>query len=139
MKIRIYYDGVKYRIRKSTDLKRFINKVIREEGRIPGDLNFIITTDRVIAEINTEFLRRNYYTDVITFDYCEDNVLNGEIYISLETVRKNSKLYGVRTDEELLRTIIHGILHLCKYNDDSSDKRELMKKRENFWLKEYFT
>lgn len=138
MKIRIFYDELKFRIRNITDLKKFVEKVIREEKRVPGDLNFIITTDNELAKINNEFLNREYFTDVITFDYSVRNIVNGEVYISLDMVRRNSKKYEVSVREELCRIIIHGILHLCGYNDETREETDLMRGRENFWLKECF-
>lgn len=104
---------------------------------IPGDLNFIFTNNKSIKEINLEFLKHNRYTDVIAFDYSDDKIINGEIYISVETVRGNATNYKVSLEDEMLRVMIHGTLHLCGYKDKLSGQRSRMRDMENKWLKEY--
>jgi len=132
-----YYDNVKFRLRESTKIKSLLQKVIREEIRIPGDLNFIFTDDDRLLDINRNFLKHDYYTDVITFDYCEGNIITGEIYISIDRVRGNANNYKVSLKSEVLRVIIHGVLHLCGYDDNSEEGRNDMRKHEEFWLEEY--
>jgi probable rRNA maturation factor len=138
LKIRIYYDQTNYRFPGWRKAVQLIDKVIRNEGFISGDLNFIISTDSIVKEINEEFLNHNYYTDVISFEYNSGNVVNGEIYISKDTVKENSYNYKVSLNEEILRVMIHGILHLCGYKDGNNRQRLLMRKKENVWLKEFF-
>ncbi len=101
---------------------------------IPGDLIFIVTDDREIRKINKEFLKHNYNTDVIAFNYNEGNILNGEIYISIETVKKNSVNYKVSCTEEFIRVMIHGTLHLCGYDDKSSVERKIMIQKGEDWI-----
>lgn len=137
MSIKIFYEKVKYRIRNSRELKKYIEKVIREEKKVPGDLNFVLTGDDEIRRINLEFMGKNYATDVIAFNYNKGKTLNGEIYVSLETVFMNSKKYGVSVRKEVLRVIIHGILHLCGYNDKELMERRDMKDKEDRYLNEY--
>ena len=84
-----------------------------------------------ILEVNNEYLGHDYYTDVITFDYDEDDVINGDIVISLDTVRTNAEQFGKTYDDELHRVIIHGILHLCGINDKGPGEREIMEENEN--------
>jgi len=134
--INILYDGIKYRIKGSRRVKYLIKKVIRCEKRIPGDLNFVITNDKAIRNINIKFLSRNYYTDVITFDYSKKKIVNGEVYISIDTVRKNALKYKVSLYSELLRVIIHGTLHLCGYDDKTDDERNIIRDKEEKWMKE---
>ncbi len=134
MKIKIYYDHVKFRLKGSKKVLNIIEKVIRTEKKYPGDLIFIITGDREIRKINTEFLNHNYNTDVIAFDYNEEDVLNGEIYISIETVKRNSINYKVSCREELIRVMIHGTLHLCGYDDKTSEEREIMMAKGEKWI-----
>ena len=137
MSFNFYYDNVKFRLRESTKIKSLLQKVIREEKRIPGDLNFIFTNDDRLLDININFLKHDYYTDVITFDYCEGNIITGEIYISIDRVRGNANNYKVSLKSEVLRVIIHGVLHLCGYDDNSEEGRNDMRKHEEFWLEEY--
>lgn len=137
MKIRINYDKVKFRIRDSGKIKTFLIKVIRKENKIPGDLVFIFTGDRDILRINWEFLGHNYYTDVITFNYSKKEVINGEIYIGIETVKRNAGLFKVPQTEEVLRVMIHGLLHLLGYNDGTEEERKIMTVTQEDLIKVY--
>ena len=134
MKIRIFYDQVKFRLKDSKQILDIIEKVIRTEKMYPDDLIFIITVDKEIRRINKEFLNHDYYTDVIAFDYNEGNILRGEVYISLETVKRNSIRYKVSLREELIRVMIHGTLHLCGYNDENDCEREIMFQKGESWI-----
>ncbi len=135
MSIRIFYDNIKYRLNNSRKTIGIIEKVIIKESRIPGDLYFIITNDETLLKINKEFLKRDTLTDVIAFDYSESVIVNGEIYISQETVRRNAINYKVSLGEELNRVMIHGTLHLCGYGDNTKKEKEVMRMKENEWLK----
>ena len=134
MKINIFYDEIEYRLKGIRNIKDLIEKVIMEEKFIPGDLNFVITNDERLKEINIEFLKHNYFTDVIAFNYSENNRINGEIYVSLETVKRNAVVYKVSLRMELLRVMIHGTLHLCGYNDKTENERNVMKLIEDRWI-----
>ena len=96
-----------------------------------GEVGYMFVNDEKILEINNEYLGHDYYTDVITFDYDEGDVVNGDIVISLDTVRTNAEMFGKAYEDELYRVIIHGILHLCGLNDKGSGEREIMEKAEN--------
>jgi rRNA maturation RNase YbeY len=111
-----------------------IEKVIRSEKKRAGDLSFIITTDKVILGINREFLGHDYFTDVIAFGCIKGNLAEGEVYISVDTVRRNADNYKVSFKEEMLRVMIHGTLHICGYNDTTEDERRNMTIMENTWI-----
>ena len=109
----------------------WIRAVAATYGRRVGDVNYIFCNDERILEVNREYLQHDYYTDIITFDYTEDDVISGDLFISLDTVRTNSEQFATEYDEELHRTIIHGILHLCGINDKGPGEREMMEEAEN--------
>jgi probable rRNA maturation factor len=116
---------------------KVIKKVIEKESKIPGDLNFIVTNDETLREFNIRFLGHNHNTDVITFNYNEGNVINGEIYISIDTVRGNSLNYNISLKCEVIRVFIHGVLHLLGYDDKSEEQKEKMRNMEDFWISEF--
>ena len=105
-------DGVKMPKIKKRDTSAWIRKVAASHGRKVGEIGYMFVDDEKILEVNNEYLGHDYYTDVITFDYDEDDVINGDIVISLDTVRTNAEQFGKTYDDELHRVIIHGILHL---------------------------
>ena len=95
------------------DTSAWIKQVAASYGRKVGEVGYLFVDDEKILEVNNEYLGHDYYTDIITFDYDEDDVINGDLVISLDTVKSNAELFGKPYEEELFRVIIHGILHLC--------------------------
>ena len=124
-------DGVKMPKIKRKDPTAWIKAVAQSYGKKVGEVGYMFVNDEKILEINNEYLGHDYYTDVITFDYDEDDVVNGDIVISLDTVRTNAELFDKAYEDELYRVIIHGILHLCGLNDKGPGEREIMEKAEN--------
>ena len=137
MSIRIFYDETDYRLKGWRRTARLIKNVIGTEKKKEGELNFIITNDKFLRSINVQFLSHDYNTDVITFNYNKDDIVNGEIYISLDTVRENSINYNVSFESEITRVIIHGVLHLLDYDDKSEAGRKEMREMEDLWLKRF--
>lgn len=109
----------------------WIRTVAATYGMKVGDVNYIFCNDERILEVNREYLQHDYYTDIITFDYTEGNLISGDLFISLDTVKTNSEQFATEYEEELHRTIIHGILHLCGINDKGPGEREIMEAAEN--------
>lgn len=124
-------DGVRMPDIKKRATTAWIKAVVASYGRKVGEIGYMFVDDEKILEVNREYLGHDYYTDIITFDYDEDDVLNGDLVISLDTVRTNAEKFGKDYDEELHRVIIHGILHLCGINDKGPGEREIMEAAEN--------
>lgn len=116
---------------KKRDTNAWIKAVAAQYGRKVGEIGYMFVNDEKILEVNKEYLGHDYYTDIITFDYDEGDVINGDLVISLDTVRSNALLFGKTYNEELHRVIIHGILHLCGINDKGPGEREIMEAAEN--------
>lgn len=113
------------------DTSAWIKQVAASYGRKIGEVGYMFVDDERILEVNNEYLGHDYYTDIITFDYDEDDIINGDLVISLDTVKSNAELFGKTYEEELFRVIIHGILHLCGINDKGPGEREIMEAAEN--------
>ena len=111
---------------------QWIKAVAQTYGKRVGDIAYIFCSDERILEVNRQYLQHDYYTDIITFDYCEGNRLSGDLFISLDTVRTNAEQFaGGDYGRELHRVIIHGILHLCGLGDKGPGERELMEQAED--------
>jgi probable rRNA maturation factor len=139
LSIRIFYDETDFRFRGWRKTVKVIEKVIGKEQKISGDLSFIITNDASLRKINLQFLKHDYNTDVITFDNSEGIVINGEVYISIETVQANALNYNVSLRNEVLRVIIHGVLHLVGYDDKSVEEKVKIRQEEDRWLEVFYT
>ena len=124
-------EGVKMPAIKKRDINRWIKEVAATYGRRVGDIGYLFVSDEKILEVNNTYLGHDYYTDIITFDYDEEDIISGDLVISLDTVRTNAELVGKNYDDELHRVIIHGILHLCGINDKGLGERELMEAAED--------
>lgn len=116
---------------KKRETTAWIKAVAQSHGKRTGDISYIFCSDEKILEVNRQYLQHDYYTDIITFDYTEGDVISGDLFISLDTVKSNSEQFHTAYEEELYRTIIHGILHLCGINDKGPGEREIMEENEN--------
>ena len=124
-------ENVRFPNIKRRETTAWIRRVAATYGKKVGEVGYLFCDDEHILAVNREYLQHDYYTDIITFDYCEGDVLNGDLVISLDTVRTNAELFHKDYDEELLRVIIHGILLLCGQNDKGPGEREQMEAAEN--------
>ena len=124
-------DGVKMPSIKKRENTAWVKAVAASYGKRVGEIAYIFVDDEKILEVNRQYLGHDYYTDIITFDYCEGDVISGDLFISLDTVRTNAEQVGATYEEELHRVIIHGILHLCGINDKGPGEREIMEAAEN--------
>jgi len=114
---------------------RWLKIMAESESRKLGNINIIFCSDPYILDINKKYLKHNYYTDIITFDYCEGQVLSGDLFISVDTVRANAVFYKTDFSEELNRVIIHGVLHLAGYDDQTDEQKAQMRSKEDYYLK----
>lgn len=124
-------EGVKMPAIKRREVSAWVKAVAADYGKKVGEIAYIFCDDEKILEVNREYLKHDYYTDIITFDYCEGDTISGDLFISLDTVKSNSELVGATYEQELYRVIIHGILHLCGINDKGPGEREIMEACEN--------
>lgn len=136
MPITFQVEKIKFNLKKKITIKLWIAKVLQLEKKQVGQINFLFTNDEEILKKNIQFLKHNTYTDIITFNYCKDKIINGDIIISIDRVKENAEKFKSDFEEELKRVLIHGVLHLCGYNDKKTADKELMRKKENWALKQ---
>lgn len=131
MPVKFYNAESNYEYRKKKKCRDWINRIIEDNGYKVGDLSIIFSSEAYLLQLNQQYLKHNYHTDVITFDYSDSKVISGDIFIGLKKVEENSKIYGVSTFSEINRVIIHGVLHLLGFDDDDDERRKKMKKMED--------
>lgn len=115
-------------------IDNWITSVVNKNNKNVGDITYIFCSDVYLLDINKQYLNHDYYTDIITFNYCERDIISGDIFISIDTVRSNSETYKVSFLNELYRVIIHGVLHLIGYNDKTDNEQDEMTRQENLSL-----
>ncbi len=121
-------------------LQTWLSKVIIDEGKIPGEINYIFCTDNYLHKINLDFLQHDTFTDIITFPTSEDNeIISSDLFISLDRIKDNSKALEIDFHSEFLRVVVHGLLHLIGYNDKTKEQILLMRKMENNYINQYET
>ena len=116
-------------------VKKWINETINNEQKRVGDISIVFCSDDYLLKVNNEFLKHDFYTDIITFDYCEDDLISGDLMISIDRVKENAETSKGLFIDELHRVIIHGVLHLLGYHDKSKEDIRVMREREDFYLK----
>lgn len=131
MAVFYHAENISFPAIKRREITRWIKKVADHHQKRVGEINYIFCDDAEILRINREFLDHDYYTDIITFDYTEGKTISGDLYISLDTVKSNAEKFSTNPNEELLRVIIHGILHLCGFADKTVEEEISMRDQEN--------
>jgi probable rRNA maturation factor len=136
--VNFFFRGVRPTLNHRSKLKVYIKQIFRKEKKKLAGLSYIFCTDEFLLGINQQFLKHNYYTDIITFNLGgapED--ISGEIYISVDRVKENAKIFKLSFQEELHRVIFHGVLHLCGYKDKSREESNTMRQKENYYIEAY--
>ncbi|NBV67789.1 MAG: rRNA maturation RNase YbeY [Flavobacteriia bacterium] len=119
-------------------LVKTIPSLLAEENKEEGEISLVFCTDEELLQVNKDHLNHDFYTDIITFDYCEGNTISGDLFISTERVAANATEFGVEFEEELARVVFHGLLHLSGYNDKSEEDKAIMRSKENHYLNKLF-
>ena len=132
--VRYFTEDIKFEYKNRLFNNRWLKMVAGSEMKSIGDVNVIFCSDNYILDINMRYLQHDYFTDIITFDYCEGNTLSGDLFISIDSVRENASFYGSDFDEELHRVIVHGLLHLAGYDDHTDEDIKVMRSKENYYL-----
>ena len=134
MAVRYFNDEVSFQPERKRKISQWLKQVAEREGKKTGHLNFIFVSEEIILDINKKYLNHHFYTDIITFDQSEGDTVSGEMYISVDTVRTNAETYHVDFRNELLRVMLHGLLHLCGYKDQTASEQREMRAKENQYL-----
>ena len=133
-KVCFFFEHKKFSLENRSKLKKFIESLFRKENKKLTSLNYIFCTDTRLLEINRQFLKHNFYTDIISFELSDTGNSQGEIYISIDRVKENAKSLGISFKSELLRVIFHGALHLCGFKDKSKAEKEKIRGKEDLYL-----
>ena len=137
--ISFYNDSVRAKTPSKRLLKAWIKEFVSNHGKKVGELAFVFCSDDKILEVNQGFLQHDYYTDIITFDYCEGEIISGDIFISVERVLENASLHQVNYTTELLRVLSHGVLHLIGFQDKEEKNKVEMTRNEDLCMSLFFT
>ena len=132
--IRYYTEDISFDFKQKLLNNRWLKFVAESEIRRIGNVNIIFCSDDYILDVNLKYLSHDYYTDIITFDYCEGKYLSGDLFISIDSVRENAVFYGTEFQDELNRVIVHGLLHLVGYDDHTGEEQKVMRSKEDYYL-----
>lgn len=132
--IRYFNENISFDLKGKAVNNRWLKLVAGSEMRKLGAINIIFCSDPYILDINLKYLSHDYFTDIITFDYCQGDKLSGDLFISIDSVRENAEFYGVEFRDELDRVMVHGLLHLIGYDDHSEEDIAVMRSKENYYL-----
>lgn len=132
--VRYFCEDIKFEFKNKQLNNRWLKMVAGSEVKTLGDVSIIFCSDNYILDVNMRYLQHDYFTDIITFDYCEGKTLSGDLFISIDTVRENAAEYGATFEEELNRVIVHGLLHLIGYNDRTPEEAREIHSKEDYYL-----
>lgn len=134
MPIHFFHEDIKPQKFPRRKFKSWINSVIESEQKQLGEINYIFCSDEYLLQVNREYLDHDYYTDIITFDYVENGVISGDIFVSLDRISENANVFHVSFDEEFRRILVHGVLHLLGYPDKEPAQKAVMTEKEDYYL-----
>ena len=129
-----FQEDIRFELKGKALNNRWLKMVAESEVKKLGPLSIIFCSDNYILDINIKYLQHDYFTDIITFDYCEGDVVSGDLFISIDSVRENALHYGVRFEDELDRVMVHGLLHLIGYDDHTAEETALMRQKEDYYI-----
>lgn len=129
-----YFQDVDFKFSYRRLNNAWLKLVAESEVKKLGAINIIFCSDAYILDVNMKYLQHDYFTDIITFDYCEKNILSGDLFISVDSVRENAFFYNTEFEDELNRVIVHGLLHLIGYDDHTEEDQKIMREKENYYL-----
>ena len=132
--ISYFFEDTDFQFKNRTINNRWLRLVAESEIRRIGQISIIFCSDNYILDVNQQYLQHDYFTDIITFDYCEGDRLSGDLFISVDTVRENALEYGTEFVDELNRVIVHGVLHLIGYDDHCDEDIAVMRSKEDYYL-----
>jgi len=132
--ISYFSEDIDFTLKRKTKNNQWLRLVAESEIRRIGQISIIFCSDNYILDVNQKYLGHDYFTDIITFDYCEGDRLSGDLFVSIDSVRENALEYGSSFEEELSRVMVHGVLHLIGYDDHTDEDIAVMRKKENYYL-----
>ena len=132
--VRYFNEDISFEFKQKRLISSWLGMVAASEIKKLADINIIFCSDNYILDVNMKYLQHDYFTDIITFDYCEGDRLSGDLFISIDSVRENASFYGTEFKDELNRVIVHGILHLVGYDDHTEEEIKTMRSKEDYYL-----
>lgn len=129
-----YNEDCNFQLNQKKIIEDLVIFIVTSYGKEVGEISYIFTSDAYLLQVNIEYLNHNFYTDVITFDYCVDTIVSGDIFVSIERIRENSLQFNQNFNTEFLRVIVHGVLHLLGFNDSTDEEKIIMRRLENKFI-----
>ncbi len=136
--IHFHIEDIDFKPNQVQKTKNWIKNIIREEGYVLNEINYIFCTDEYLHQINVEYLDHDTFTDIITFDNSDENqTIEGDIFISIDRVQENAETFRSSFEQEFRRVLAHGVLHLCGYLDKKPEDEQLMREKENYYINQF--